>query len=42
MSSRDDLPPQTELPDQTPVESVPHGGLMARFRNYFLTGLVVA
>lgn len=40
MSSRDDLPPQAE--PETPVETVSHGGLMARFRNYFLTGLVVA
>jgi uncharacterized membrane protein len=32
-------------PDRPPVETPPevhHGGLMARFRNYFLTGLVVA
>src|SRR6201990_3317708 len=37
MSSRDELPPPT-------VEPAPesHHGLMARFRNYFLTGLVVA
>jgi uncharacterized membrane protein len=44
MSSRDDLPPpQTEPPIESPVETpVSHGGLMARFRNYFLTGLVVA
>jgi uncharacterized membrane protein len=42
MSSRDDLPPQTEPPIEPPVETTSHGGLMARFRNYFLTGLVVA
>jgi len=41
MSSRDDLPPQTE-PPIAPVEHPSHGGVMARFRNYFLTGLVVA
>jgi uncharacterized membrane protein len=37
MSPRDELPPPT-------VEPAPesHFGLMARFRNYFLTGLVVA
>lgn len=40
MSSRDDLPPQHD--PEPPVETVSHGGLMARFRNYFLTGLVVA
>ena len=33
-----DLPPST--PAEVPPE--PHTGLMARFRNYFLTGLVVA
>jgi uncharacterized membrane protein len=39
MTSRDDLPPPT-----VPAQPVPeaHTGLMARFRNYFLTGLVVA
>jgi uncharacterized membrane protein len=42
MSSRDDLPPQTEPQPETAVEPATHGGLMARFRNYFLTGLVVA
>jgi uncharacterized membrane protein len=41
MSSRDDdLPPPT-IPPETPPEPH-HGGVMARFRNYFLTGLVVA
>jgi len=34
----EDLPPST--PAEVPPE--PHTGLMARFRNYFLTGLVVA
>ena len=33
--NRDDLPP-TELPPDAPR------GFMARFRNYFLTGLIVA
>jgi uncharacterized membrane protein len=42
MSSRDDLPPPTEPPIDPPVGTTHHGGLMARFRNYFLTGLVVA
>jgi uncharacterized membrane protein len=37
MDARKDLP----TPDRPPAET-PHGGLMARFRNYFLTGLVVA
>ena len=41
MSSRDDLPPPTESLAETPPEPH-HGGLMARLRNYFLTGLVVA
>ena len=42
MSARDDnLPPPTIPPAETPPE--PHyGGIMARIRNYFLTGLVVA
>ena len=40
MSSRDDLPPQPESLTETPPES--HHGVMFRFRNYFLTGLVVA
>src|SRR5215475_10280669 len=39
MSSRDELPP-TE-PAAAPVPET-HHGMMARFRNYFLTGLVVA
>src|SRR5215469_8256996 len=41
MDSRDNLPP-TEVP---PAESAPEAastGIMGRFRNYFLTGLVVA
>ncbi len=41
MSSRDDLPPQPEPPADAPAE-ITHHGLMFRFRNYFLTGLVVA
>jgi len=40
MSSRDDLPPQTDSLTETPPET--HHGIMFRFRNYFLTGLVVA
>jgi uncharacterized membrane protein len=40
MSSRNDLPPQGEPTTETPIET--HHGLMFRFRNYFLTGLVVA
>src|SRR5919204_6171535 len=38
MSSRDELPPPTE-PAPAPET---HHGIVARFRNYFLTGLVVA
>src|SRR6516164_767505 len=40
MNARQDLSP----PDLPPAEPAPeaHSGLMARFRNYFLTGLVVA
>src|SRR3974390_1175369 len=41
MNARKDPP----TPDRPPVETPPevhHVGLMARFRNYFLTGLVVA
>ncbi|WP_315774721.1 MULTISPECIES: DUF502 domain-containing protein [unclassified Bradyrhizobium] len=41
MSSRDDLPPETDPLADAPAET-PHHGLMFRFRNYFLTGLVVA
>jgi uncharacterized membrane protein len=41
MSSRDVDPPPTIPPAETPPEPH-HGGVMARFRNYFLTGLVVA
>src|ERR1700759_4853971 len=37
--NRDELPPPVP-PASTPPEV--HHGLMARFRNYFLTGLVVA
>src|SRR6266496_2447901 len=37
--NRDDLPPPAP-PAEVPPEV--HSGLMARFRNYFLTGLVVA
>src|SRR5438105_15719120 len=40
MTSRDDLPP-TATPAEPPTPEV-HHGIMARFRNYFLTGLVVA
>lgn len=44
MSSRDDLPPKLDIKTEPLVEAPPetHHGLMARFRNYFLTGLVVA
>ena len=38
MNARKDPP----TPDKPPVETPHSGGLMARFRNYFLTGLVVA
>ena len=41
MSSRDDLPPQNDPLADAQAET-PHHGLMFRFRNYFLTGLVVA
>src|ERR1700756_1337183 len=37
--NRDNLPPT--IPPETPP-GPHHGGVMARFRNYFLTGLVVA
>jgi uncharacterized membrane protein len=40
MSSRDDQPPLAEPSTETPPDT--HHGLMFRFRNYFLTGLVVA
>src|SRR4026208_1611641 len=38
--NREDLPP-TAPPDE-PLQHEPHTGLMGRFRNYFLTGLIVA
>ena len=38
--NREELPP-TAPPDESPPEGH-HVGLMARFRNYFLTGLIVA
>ncbi len=42
MSTRDDdLPPPTVPPAETHHPEA-HSGIMARFRNYFLTGLVVA
>src|SRR5579859_2378809 len=40
MDSRDSPPPPPVPPADTPPE--PSHGIMARFRNYFLTGLVVA
>ena len=40
MNSRDDLPPPTMPPAEPAPEA--HSGIVARFRNYFLTGLVVA
>src|SRR6201992_645827 len=40
MTARDELPPATEPPAESPP--VASHGIMARFRNYFLTGLVVA
>jgi len=40
MSSRDDLTP-TDVPPPEPVPEVVSHGIMARFRNYFLTGLIV-
>jgi uncharacterized membrane protein len=40
MMNREELPP-TAPPDESPPEGH-HAGLMARFRNYFLTGLIVA
>src|SRR5450631_3815864 len=41
MSTRDNLPPPNAPPAETLPEVV-HSGVMARIRNYFLTGLVVA
>src|SRR3954466_6125212 len=41
MSTRDNPPPSSVPPAETPPEVV-HTGLVARIRNYFLTGLVVA
>src|ERR1700755_2083576 len=41
MSSRDNLPPTDVPPPEAAPETASHG-IMARFRNYFLTGLVVA
>ena len=38
--NREDLPPTAPPDDPLPEES--HTGLMGRFRNYFLTGLIVA
>src|ERR1700759_1723967 len=40
MNSRDNLPP-TDVPPEAAPDTASHG-IMARFRNYFLTGLVVA
>jgi uncharacterized membrane protein len=41
MSSRDNLPP-ADMPPPEPAPDTTSHGIMARFRNYFLTGLVVA
>jgi uncharacterized membrane protein len=41
MSSRDKLSP-TDVPPPEPAPDITSHGIMARFRNYFLTGLVVA
>src|SRR5437870_5326711 len=41
MSSRDKLPPADMPPPETTPDATSHG-IMARFRNYFLTGLIVA
>ena len=38
--NRDELPPTA--PPEEPLPDEPHTGLMGRFRNYFLTGLIVA
>ena len=40
MDPRDNTSPPEAPPAESPPE--PHHGIMARFRNYFLTGLVVA
>ena len=40
MNAREDLSPSPAPLPEAPTEA--HSGLMARFRNYFLTGLVVA
>jgi uncharacterized membrane protein len=42
MNPRDEMPPPTVPPTQPAPETQTHHGIMARFRNYFLTGLVVA
>ena len=39
--NREELPPTTP-PEEALPEEGHHAGLMARFRNYFLTGLIVA
>ena len=39
--NREELPP-TAPPDESPRPEGHHAGLMARSRNYFLTGLIVA
>jgi uncharacterized membrane protein len=39
--NREELPP-TASPEEEPLPDAHHAGLMARFRNYFLTGLIVA
>jgi uncharacterized membrane protein len=41
MTSRDDLSPPPTVPPAEPAPEA-HSGIVARFRNYFLTGLVVA
>jgi uncharacterized membrane protein len=41
MSADSSLPPADDLPPAQPSQET-HHGIMARFRNYFLTGLVVA
>ncbi|MBV9565241.1 MAG: DUF502 domain-containing protein [Bradyrhizobium sp.] len=42
MTPRDELPPAASEPPAGPATPVTSHGIMARFRNYFLTGLVVA